>query len=45
VLLGKVTLLNKTISPGSKLWALAVVMVQIGEPLTVAMVEDAKGNF
>ena len=40
---GSVTLFNKTISPIASPWFVAVVIVQIGEPLVVAIVEAARG--
>ena len=42
---GKVTLSNKTISPGSKLCDLEVVIVQIAEALVVAIVEELNVDF
>ena len=42
---GKVTLSNKTISPGSKPCVEAVVIVHTAELFTVAIVEEAKGVF
>jgi len=42
---GNVTLSNKTISPGSKLCDVEVVIVQTGLLLTVAIVEELNVDF
>ena len=42
---GNVTLSNKTISPGSKLCDVEVVIVQTGSLLVVAIVEELNVDF